>query len=74
MSRLDDAAGKLESALERIEAAVAARAGSAGKDKLELQSTIDQVRQENAALKQSVTNAQERLDHAIERIRSMLGT
>ena len=74
MSRLNDAAAKLESAVERIEAAVAARGGSAGKDKLELQSTIDQVRQENAALKQSVSNAQDRLDHAIERIRSMLGT
>ncbi len=73
MSRLNDATAKLESAIGRMEAAVAAKGASAGKERYDLQATIDQVRQENAALKQSVSNAQVRLDHAIERIRSMLG-
>ena len=73
MSRLSNAAAKLDTAIDRIEAALASRSPSAESDRNELQMTIDQVRQENAALKQSVGNAQDRLDHAIDRIRSMVG-
>ena len=73
MSRLHDATARLESALGRLEAAVADRstlpAGSEG----ELQSTLDQARQENAALRQSLENATTRLDGAIERLKSVLG-
>ncbi len=73
MSRLHDATARLESALGRLEAAVADRAAAPASSDGELQSTLDQVRQENAALRQSLENAETRLDGAIERLKTVLG-
>jgi len=73
VSRLGDATSRLESALERLEAAVAERTGRSGADRDALQATIDRVRQENATLKQSVASSTTRLDIAIGRLKSMVG-
>ncbi len=70
MARLQDAAKRLQSALDALERAVDSRAGAAGE--ADLRAALDAAQSENAAL-QDVTDAvAARLDQTITRLKASL--
>ncbi len=72
MSRLDQAAQRLESALDRLDKAVAARAQEGGGTDAELRAALTRANGENARLQATAGQAAERLDAAISRLRAVL--
>lgn len=77
-SRLDDAAERLHSAVDRLERAVETHApsgGGADADTVEtLRSALQAAEAENAELKQATDHVAQRLDAAIARLRTVLGS
>lgn len=72
MSRLDQAAQRLETALDRLDKAVAARAEGGGGTDAELRAALTRTKGENARLQATAGQAAERLDAAISRLRAVL--
>ena len=72
MSRLDQAAQRLQSALDRLDKAVAARAEQGGGTDDDLRAALAQTKGENARLQATAGQAAERLDAAISRLRAVL--
>ena len=72
MSRLDQAARRLQSALDRLDRAVAARAAHGGETDPELRAALERTKGENAQLQSAAAQAAERLDAAIGRLRAVL--
>ena len=72
MSRLDQAAQRLQSALDRLDKAVAARGDQDGATDDELRAALAQTKGENARLQATAGQAAERLDAAISRLRAVL--
>ena len=72
MSRLDQAAQRLQSALDRLDKAVAARGDQDGATDDELRAALAQTKGKNARLQATAGQAAERLDAAISRLRAVL--
>ena len=72
MSRLDQAARRLQSALDRLDRAVALRAEHGGGADPELHALLERTKGENAQLQAVAAQAAERLDAAIGRLRAVL--
>ncbi len=72
MSQLEEATRKLELALERLDRAAAARAGQAESQDVELRAAVLDAKQNNARLQAAATQAGDRLDSAIIRLRAIL--
>lgn len=72
MSRLDQAAQRLQSALDRLDRAVAARVEHGGGTDDELRAALAHTKGENAKLQAAAGQAAERLDAAIGRLRAVL--
>jgi|GEM_PF-1943713 len=72
MSRLDQAAQRLQSALDRLDKAVAATAEQGGGADAELRAALARTKGENAQLQATAGQTAERLDAAIDRLRAVL--
>jgi hypothetical protein len=72
MSRLEQAAQRLQSALDRLDRAVGARAEQGGGMDAELRAALEHTKGENAQLQAATAQAAERLDAAIGRLRAVL--
>ncbi len=72
MSQLEEATRKLESALERIDRAAAARERRGESQDVELHAALRDAKQNNARLQVAATQAGDRLDSAIIRLRTIL--
>jgi len=72
MSRLDEATRRLQTAIDRLDRAVTTRThGPAGGD-AELQAALNGAKQENAKLQAVASQASQRLDAAIGRLKDVL--
>jgi len=71
MTQLNDARQRLEQALERLDRASRSRASGADDDKLV--GELTELRQRNAVLEDRATTISDRLDLAIDRMKSALG-
>ena len=71
MAELDQAAQRLQAALDRLEEAVAARAGTGGGD-AELQRALKAARKENQQLKKITDTVAARLDGTIAQLKATL--
>ncbi len=72
MSRLDQAARRLQSALDRLDRAVVAKAAQGGAADDDLRAALEGTRRENARLQAAAAQATTRLDAAIGRLRAVL--
>ena len=72
MSRLTDATERLEAAIERLDRALVARAGGNGPEGEELRAALEQAEAEKASLEQRTSRISQRLDGAIERLKTVL--
>ncbi len=79
MSQLEEATRRLQSALERLDRAVTARANAdaaagvgGGEGVAALRAALSEAEQENAKLQLVATQASERLDAAILRLKDVL--
>ena len=72
MSRLDQAARRLQSALDRLDRAVAAKAAEGGAADEDLQAALEGTRRENARLQAVAAQATTRLDAVIGRLKTVL--
>lgn len=72
MSRLDEATRRLQTAIDRLDRAVTTRThGAAGGD-AELRAALNSAKQENAKLQSVASQASQRLDAAIGRLKDVL--
>ncbi len=71
MSRLEEANVRLQSAIDRLDRVAAAR-GRAQSQDVELRSALLDVKQQNARLQATSSQASDRLDSAIARLRAIL--
>ncbi len=72
MSRLEQATERLQSAIERLDRAVAARPLEGAPEESELRSALLDTKQENARLQATAAETARGLDAAIARLRAML--
>ncbi len=72
MSRLDQAARRLQSALDRLDRAVVAKTAQGGAADDDLRAALEGTRRENARLQAVAAQATTRLDAAIGRLRTVL--
>jgi hypothetical protein len=72
MSRLEQATRRLQSAIDKLDRAVTARAAASGGGDAELRAALHQAEQENARLQRVNGQASERLDAAIGRLKGVL--
>ena len=72
MSQLEEATRKLESALERLDRAAATRSDRTETQDTELRTSLLDAKQSNARLQAAATQAGDRLDGAITRLRAIL--
>jgi division protein CdvB (Snf7/Vps24/ESCRT-III family) len=72
MSRLDQAARRLQSALDRLDRAVAAKAAEGGAADEDLLAALEGTRRENARLQAVAAQATTRLDAVIGRLKTVL--
>lgn len=72
MSRLDEAARRLQSALDRLDRAVVAKAARGGAADDDVLAALEGTRRENARLQAVTAQATTRLDAAISRLKAVL--
>lgn len=72
MSQLEEATRKLESALERLDRATATKMGQTESQDVELRAALSDAKENNARLQTVATQASDRLDGAITRLRAIL--
>lgn len=72
MSQLDEASERLQTAIDRVDRAVAARASAKAPQDDELRAALLETKQENARLQATAGQASERLDLLIVRLRTLL--
>ena len=72
MAQLEEATRRLQSAVERLDRAVLARAEQGGQGK-DLREALEQKTQENARLQAVAAEAGDRIDSAIGRLKALLG-
>ena len=72
MSQLEEATRKLESALERLDRVAAARAEQDESQDVELRTALLDAKENNARLQAAASQASDRLDGAITRLRAIL--
>ncbi len=75
MSRLEDATRRLQSAIDRLDRAVATRplaASGTSDGDAELRAALDRAKRENAKLQSVASQASKRLDAAIGRLKNVL--
>ena len=67
------AQGRLDAALERLQLALTSRPSGQGEDDQSLISEINSLKAENADLKRRLSEASNRVDGAIGRVKTLLG-
>ena len=72
MTRLDDAQERLETAIERLQQAVLSQSNRAGGDIAALEKALTAIRSDYAVLENRTEDVSQRLDQAINRIKSLL--
>ena len=72
MSQLEEATQKLQSAIDRLDRAVTARAGQSETQDVEVRAALLEAKQQNARLQAVASQAGDRLDTAIGRLRTIL--
>ena len=72
-SKVDRARVRLDSAVARLEKALAKQGGSGVDQNPELEKQMDDLRDENSKLKTINDTVADRLDHAIGRLRAFIG-
>ena len=72
MSQLEEATQKLQSAIDRLDRAVTARAARSEPEDVEVRAALLEAKQQNARLQAAASQAGDRLDTAIGRLREIL--
>ncbi len=72
MSQLEEATQKLQSAIDRLDRAVTVRAGRPESQDVEVRAALLEAKQQNARLQTVASQAGDRLDTAIGRLRTIL--
>lgn len=72
MSQLEEATQKLQTAIDRLDRAAAARKGGSESQDVELRAALLDTKQQNARLQAVASQASGRLDSAISRLRAIL--
>lgn len=74
MSEIEDAARRLQAALDRLEQAIEARGGAERPDDGAVREALDATRTENAALQRVAETVATRLDGTIDRLKAVVAT